>query len=305
MDIDQDTAKTWRETLPVIIQCHVCYEHGMKGVFLACDHSMCIECMRNLFVSAVRDSSLLPLRCCETPIDMTICRHLLSSDEAQTVFSRLAEREATNKMYCPSCNMFINLDLVDAQESTDLLCMCGTSLCVSCKTVSHPRFTCAENRSIAEGDDTLLLEHARQEGWKQCPSCNVMIELTHGCNHITCCSCDHQFCFLCLSPWGGNQCSTRRCAVWDEDRLLTAGEARADAAEVPPAARQQAVQHAMRALRANEGCRHNWTKRWGNLGECDRCGYSLHAYGMRCSSDCESTVCFTCARFRIPRRGWR
>jgi hypothetical protein len=26
---------------------------------------------------------------------------------------------------------------------------------------------------------------------------------------------------------------------------------------------------------------------------------------MRCVSDCESTVCWTCANFRIPRRGWR
>lgn len=138
-----------------------------------------------------------------------------------------------------------------------------------------------------------------------------MIELSHGCNHITCASCQHEFCFNCLAHWGGRQCSTGNCEVWDEDRLLAAGEARVDAEDemqqrpIPVAARQQRVRQAMQALRENEGCLHNWVRRNGRLGDCERCGYFLPCYGMVCTSDCESTVCFTCASYRIPRRGWR
>ncbi|KAL7541102.1 hypothetical protein ACHAXR_010627 [Thalassiosira sp. AJA248-18] len=309
--IDPNTRRGLLDSLPFIRQCNVCLEEAKRGFSLACDHSMCIECMRDLFLAAVRDSSLLPLRCCEIPIDMNMCRHLIFPDDVDILLSRMAELQATNKMYCPSCNKFINLDLVDAQESTDLLCVCSTALCISCKTIAHPRLTCAENRAIASGDDTLLLEYARREGWKQCPNCSVMIELTHGCNHISCASCRHEFCFTCLSRWGGHQCSSGRCDVWDEDRLLAAGEARVDAEEnamqrpIPVLARRERVQQAMRALRENEGCHHNWVRRNGRQGDCERCGYDLPCYGMACTSDCESTVCFTCAHFRIPRRGWR
>ena len=185
----------------------------------------------------------------------------------------VSELEAENKMYCPTCNKFINLDLVDAQESTELLCICNTALCVSCKTNSHPGYSCAENRAIIAGDDALLLEYARREGWKQCPGCNTMIELTVGCNHITCGSCNHEFCFSCLSPWDqrSHQCSSGTCAIWDEDRLLAAGEARVEAQEVAmqqpisARAREVRVQQAMRALRENEGCCHQWVRRNGYL----------------------------------------
>ena len=297
--------------LPLVDRCDVCLEDEIHGFALACDHSMCIGCSREIFFAAVRDVSLLPLRCCEVPIDMNICRHLLPAKDVQTIMSRMAERDANNKMYCPVCNKFINLDLVDVQESTELMCVCETVICISCKTASHPMFTCAENEAVIAGDDALLLERAREEGWKQCPACNVMIELTHGCNHITCRNCDQQFCFSCLSPWGDDQCSSGRCAVWDEDRLFAAGEARVEAEENalqrarPAVAREERVRRAMHALRENEGCDHQWVRRYGYLGNCERCNYDLPCYGMRCESDCESTVCYTCAHFRIPARGWR
>ena len=73
----------------------------------------------------------------------------------------MTELEASNKMYCPTCSKFINLDYVDAKESTELVCICETVLCVSCKSASHPKFTCDENKAIIGGDETLLLEVAR------------------------------------------------------------------------------------------------------------------------------------------------
>ncbi|KAL7546994.1 hypothetical protein ACHAWF_010310 [Thalassiosira exigua] len=298
-------------SLPFINQCNICLEEFKQGFSLACEHSMCINCTRDLFLAAVRDSSLLPLRCCEVPIDMNICRHLLLPEDVHTLTSRMTELEATNKMYCPNCNKFINLDLIDAQESTELLCVCSTALCISCKSTAHPRFSCAENRAISSGDDDLLLEMSQRAGWKQCPGCNTMIELAHGCNHMTCATCRYEFCYKCLSPWGGGQCSSGNCEVWDEDRLLAAGEARVEAEEnarrrpMPAVVREERVQQAMRALRENEGCDHEWVRRNGYLGNCERCGYDLPCYGMICVSDCQSTVCYTCANFRIPRTGWR
>ncbi|KAK6581264.1 hypothetical protein PZA11_005955 [Diplocarpon coronariae] len=36
---------------------------------------------------------------------------------------------------------------------------------------------------------------------KNCPKCRVKVELSEGCDHVTC-ICSHQFCWLCLRPWG-------------------------------------------------------------------------------------------------------
>lgn len=63
--------------------------------------------------------------------------------------------------------------------------------------------------------------------------------------------------------------------------------------------------HAVEGLRANEICAHNWVRSGGYKGECPNCGFEMFVYGMRCRSDCGSTVCYTCAHHQIPQRGWR
>ena len=314
-DLDDDLTVDPEVTLgglPDIPTCNVCYEQGVKGIVLACDHCMCVDCTRSLFIAALDDSSLLPLRCCEVPIDMNIAKWILEPNDARKMNSRLVEMAAKNKMYCPNCSKFINLDLIDTTGgSKDLVCVCGTALCVVCKTVSHPNISCAENKANVQGKDRRLIEEAVARGWKQCPNCSVVIELAHGCNHVTCAICDHEFCFRCLAPWNGNVCSTGRCDVWDEANLIAGAEARVEAEEnrirreLPAPARRQRLQQEMRALRANEGCYHEWERVNGNLGNCERCDYYLPCYGMRCANECGLTVCYICANHRIPRRGWR
>ena len=217
-------------------------------------------------------------------------------------------------MYCPSCSSFINLDLIDASESSELCCGCGTMVCTTCKTNSHPGFTCRQNQAIQSGSDELILELSRQEGWKQCPKCSALIELRSGCNHMTCSNCSHEFCYRCLRDWDTkeSQCASRTCELWDEDRLIEAGEARVQQEEAARGGRRLAepvrrerLREAIVGLRANEVCVHVWSRSNGYKGDCPNCGFTMWAYGMRCRSDCGSTVCYTCAHHRIPNRGWR
>ena len=211
-------------TFPLITRCESCYDEQVRGVDLACEHMFCVGCMRSLFRTALGDSSLLPLRCCEVPIDMNIGHDILEPDEADLLISRMTELEATNKMYCPSCSRFINLDLVDATDSSDLICVCSAILCVSCKTVGHNDMSCETNLRRQRVGEEEVLALAERDGWKRCPGCRAMIELTMGCNHITCALCSHEFCFNCLRPWdtGRGICSSGGCAVWEEDRLRIA-----------------------------------------------------------------------------------
>ncbi|EJK72401.1 hypothetical protein THAOC_06074 [Thalassiosira oceanica] len=85
--------------LPAIPSCMVCYDENIQGFNLACgQHSICIDCSRNLFQSAVRDTSLLPLRCCDVPIDMNISSWLLSPEDSNLIQFRMYEMSAREKV---------------------------------------------------------------------------------------------------------------------------------------------------------------------------------------------------------------
>mmetsp|Transcript_1986 Transcript_1986/g.4721 ORF Transcript_1986/g.4721 Transcript_1986/m.4721 type:complete len:113 (-) Transcript_1986:649-987(-) len=86
--------------------------------------------------------------------------------------------------------------------------------------------------AILRGNDKIILELCREEGWKQCPGCGMAIQLRSGCFHMTCAMCRFEFCFKCSCPWGkgASEC-TSRCIVWDEANLFEGAEARVRAQE--------------------------------------------------------------------------
>ena len=296
---------------PLIETCHVCYDNAVNGFTLACDHLQCCDCMKKFLKAAIKDSSLLPLTCCEIPIDISTVACVLKQEEAELLRIRTIEVLAKKKMHCPSCNNFINLDEI-SKSVKNIVCDCGQDICPQCKTEAHPYWSCSDIQAAREVDDQAIFELAKKNGWKQCPECKTMIEFTSGCNHMHCTNCRHDFCFKCLRKWNTNSglCSSGRCERWDEDRLLEAGERRVQVEEaargemLPVEARRIRLQDVMQALRDNEVCRHEWL-RTSLTGECERCGFDLWVYGMVCIQTCSATVCYTCAQHRIPRRGWR
>ncbi|KAJ8125734.1 hypothetical protein O1611_g7905 [Lasiodiplodia mahajangana] len=64
----------------------------------------------------------------------------------------------------------------------------------------------------------MVLQIARRERWQRCQKCFTMVELNHGCFHITC-KCGAQFCYLCGAKW-----KTCQCDHWEEHRLYERAE---------------------------------------------------------------------------------
>jgi len=305
------------EALPKLppVKCSVCYEDGIGGFDLNCrkNHSYCKACMTTFLRTANKDVSLFPLTCCEDPIDVSIGKWCLKKKEYDTLQVRQEEAQARNKMYCPKCNIFINLDTV-SHEFT-YVCKCKTLLCLTCKAKYHPGITCKENRKKIELEDQStqsFLKLIKNEKLQQCPTCKVTVELVKGCNHMTCSFCKTDFCYQCGSLWNINNglCASGKCKRWEEEKIMERGEERVIALErqagrdFQPRERRIALNRAMEALETNETCHHEWNRQNHYGGECERCGYDLAIYGMICQGGCRSVVCYTCAHHRIPSRGW-
>ncbi|GJJ11018.1 hypothetical protein Clacol_005247 [Clathrus columnatus] len=180
----------------------------------------------------------------------------------------------------------------DGERRTIQCSECRTRVCTSCKGNAHPSYTpCKEDQETAD-----TMEFCRDQGWQRCPGCQRMIELAHGCYHMTC-LCRTEFCYLCRVPW--KNCA---CAQWDENRLLVAAQERvrdeireAVVHPVQPEAihgsglqmpdwvvNEEVVGHRVNAmvehLRDNHECNHpGWTTEWGP-SQCETCFHRLDRF---------------------------
>lgn len=106
---------------------------------------------------------------------------VLNYDELQAFSKRTIEWTTKDRLYCaePTCSKFIPPFSIQNKHSTCPECHQQTHL--PCRSFAHPGVDCPM-------DDALhgVLAMANAENWRQCFNCQTMVELQHGCNHITC-----------------------------------------------------------------------------------------------------------------------
>ena len=90
-------------------------------------------------------------------------------------------------------------------RDVDVECVCGAQFCFGCLEPPHPPIKCEllEKWNERTKDSKGELEAEMNAKWlnansKKCPKCKVPIEKSYGCNWMTCHSCKHGFCWLCL-----------------------------------------------------------------------------------------------------------
>ena len=104
----------------------------------------------------------------------------------------------------PDCNTICYQELY--QESylywTFFSCpKCNKEFCSKCLDNWHPGMTCQELSADKNGTSPSLQANAIFESdldIKYCPKCNLTIQKTGGCSHMTCSRCWHKFCWICL-----------------------------------------------------------------------------------------------------------
>lgn len=144
-----------------------------------CSHEYCRECLRKLFSQSLTDESLFPPRCCNQPIPAETNRIFLSSKLVGEYQAKKLELDTPNRTYChqPSCSTFIPPPFIHNDVGNCV--RCNEKTCIICKSASHEG-DCPEDPAVQE-----LLQVATENGWQRCYSCHRLVELRHGCHHIS------------------------------------------------------------------------------------------------------------------------
>ena len=253
------------------VDCSVCSNPVLlqKSLKAPCDHYYCQDCLLELVKAMLGDESLFPIRCCKKLINVDSIKRLIPSKTVSLFETRSLEfgTLAMDRLYCPNPTCSVFLGSAAHQSSRDIACTtCYTRMCVLCRQYAHPKeASCKEHFSIQQ-----VRTLAEEQHWQTCPNCKAIIELHHGCFHMTC-RCRTEFCYRCAALW-----KTCNCDVWDEGRLVVVAAERENAIaaglrERNPVLFQLRVKQRVANLRYNHDCDpHFWSSRSG--GTCEECG---------------------------------
>ena len=283
-------------------KCGACLEDktmsGKNIEKMECGCTYCLGCLRDLFMNATKDPTLMPPRCHQKNINTNISIKILSAVERAIFAEKLDEFRSKNKFYCQNqiCSKFINLDLLRINPHQCI--HCSTKNCINCKTLWHPNTKCDKNIRNPKSDIDLD-KLKKEKNWKNCPKCNLLIELSSGCNHITCRGCAYEFCFVCLGIWTKTRC-LNKCELYSGSNLEVMVDNQINRLGLN---RQQVGEVQLNNLRNNirnlQECRHDNARMIPVRNQnCINCDYLLKHYCYICN-DCNAQVCRTCFLHRF------
>lgn len=288
------------------VECFVCMDMAEDCTTFDCNHSMCRECLKDLFRVALSDVSMLPVTCCGVPLRPQVVRKVLTQEEEAVMIERLREKDMANKMFCPKpqCSHLIDLDVLTRNgfpaSGKDIACVaCQSMLCIVCKAEAHD----ASVPCQPAAEDPALVALAYDQGWRRCENCLTYVALKHGCNHITC-ICGHEFCYTCGVAWQDPKACA--CDLWSERMLLREEERRLEVAEEQLGRPLQLAERAALRQQLNvanhqgQECSHRsketlqYREFAGNRRRtCNNCDQSIRHYCYECT-ECGFRVCQVC-----------
>lgn len=166
------------------VECSVCTETIpiTSAYTSACPqrHCYCSKCLDVTFRQAMHDERFYEPNCCKESIPFDSIKLLIPAPLVREFEAKQPELDDKNKIYChvPTCSAYFGNEL--RANGTATCPTCKEATCTECKAASHNGQVCPENRT-----DNVLIEYAKEQGFRRCPGCSRMIELNTGCNHMT------------------------------------------------------------------------------------------------------------------------
>ncbi|XP_023639579.1 ATP-dependent RNA helicase DEAH12, chloroplastic [Capsella rubella] len=204
--------------------CVICLEErDAERMFCTegCSHRHCFSCVKQ-YVEVKLLNGKFPTCLaygCMFELTLESCIKVLTPNLIELWKQRTKEDSipATERIYCPYPNCSVLMSLTELSRSADdetsyqssvRECVkCRGLFCIDCKVPSHSNLSCDDYKKL-HGDQNLvdvlkLNSLASYNMWRQCVKCRHLIELSHGCNHMTC-RCGYEFCYNCGTQWYEN-----------------------------------------------------------------------------------------------------
>ena len=170
------------QTVDASSKCSCCLEVCDKTLLIgSCNHQFCHDCTKEMFLGAVKDEEMYPPRCCGNVVLPAVALRVLDYEELRSFSKKAMEWIAKDRLYCaePKCSQFIPPSAIVNEIGTCPACRRQTHF--TCRAFVHPNVDCPKDHGLQQ-----VLKLAEARNWKRCSQCRAMVELYHGCNHITC-----------------------------------------------------------------------------------------------------------------------
>ena len=195
--------------------CEVCYcdcDMNTECIMMPdCGHMLCTDCFPAYAQEKVMGADGVYARCpdkgCNLTVPPKIFKKILS-DEDYSRYQQFIVKAFVELSYNAKNCIGAGCEYIIANKTdrdVDVECVCGAQFCFGCLEPPHPPIKCEllEKWNERTKDSKGELEAEMNAKWlnansKKCPKCKVPIEKSYGCNWMTCHSCKHGFCWLCL-----------------------------------------------------------------------------------------------------------
>lgn len=236
-----------------ILECPLCLSMLNASVMVRlawCAHRCCESCLRQYLAIEIFEARV-PVNCpvCHENMHPSDVRRIVDNPVLYDKYEEFSVRRALaadpDTRWCPAPDCSFAVVASGCASCPKLTCLapgCGASFCYHCKAAWHPTQTCdAARRSRqpvpprAQQPSHPDLDHGEV---KPCPRCSVLIVKVEdgSCNHMVCCVCGAEFCWLCmkevsdlhyLSPsgctfWGKKPWSRKKKLLWQLGTLAGA-----------------------------------------------------------------------------------
>eukprot|EP01124_Arcella_intermedia_P000217 TRINITY_DN10115_c0_g1_i1.p1 TRINITY_DN10115_c0_g1~~TRINITY_DN10115_c0_g1_i1.p1 ORF type:complete len:1098 (-),score=293.89 TRINITY_DN10115_c0_g1_i1:30-3323(-) len=205
---------------PNLINCPSCLEDYPLGFMsaLPCGHFYCLDCLRDYLVNLVNDGNVDCIPCpgykCKYILDEIQISSYLNQEAYEKYVKFLANAYVESHpqiKWCPAKGC--NLALRQISSGSMVMCKCGLLWCWKCGKDGHWPTSCEQIKwwnDIYAKDESKVSFDSEDEAasvrWllkftQDCPKCGAPIQKNGGCNHMSCKTCRHQYCWVCLENW--------------------------------------------------------------------------------------------------------
>ena len=197
------------------LMCNVCFAERPISMFpplITCEHRTCTECLKQYLTIAIREWRVM-VSCpeCSEVFHPSDIKNILNDAHLFGKYEEFTLRRALVSIpdirWCPAPDCGYAVIAAGCASCPQLKCQrpgCKTEFCYHCRQIWHPNTTCDTARLRNSLEIRSLSSSERRgsssEDMKSCPRCGALIiKMDDGsCNHMTCCVCGAEFCWLCM-----------------------------------------------------------------------------------------------------------